>query len=266
MLQIYRNPVADFSQYRDVTYSHNNYGDTFADVYDEWYLDLDNIDDCTEFLIQLAAGGTVLELGVGTGRIAIPLAERGVEFGVTVVGIDSSANMLERLEAKQRGKDFRVQTVLGHMVQEMPDGPFSVVLLTYNTLFNLLSANEQGECLQKVAARLMPGGHLVVDCFVPASELPDSIASHVQRTMLNRVVLSEAIVDVIQQRVDGVFTEVRTDDRHIERPWSIRYSSVTDIDAMASSAGLHLEQRWCNYARDRFADESARHISGTDGS
>lgn len=244
-----------------MTYSHNNYGDIFADVYDEWYHDLDDIEDCTEFLIQLTAGGTVLELGVGTGRIAIPLAESGVEFGLTVVGIDSSTEMLERLEAKQRGKDFRVQTALGHMVRDMPTGPFSVVLLAYNTLFNLLSADEQGECLQKVAARLVPGGHLVVDCFVPASELPDSVASHVQRTMSNGVVLSEAIVNSAQQRVDGVFTEVLSDGGRIERPWSIKFASIAEIDAMASSAGLHLEQRWCNYARDRFTDESPRHIS-----
>ncbi|MHB1090268.1 MAG: hypothetical protein ACYC0U_04255, partial [Ilumatobacteraceae bacterium] len=85
--------------------------------------------------------------------------------------------------------------------------------------------------------------------------------SHVQRTTPNSVVLSEAVVNAAQQRVDGVFTEVFKDGRRIERPWSIRYSSVADIDAMAVSAGLHLEQRWCNYARDAFTEESARHVS-----
>lgn len=244
-----------------MTYSHNDYGDTFADVYDEWYQDLDAIDDCTKFLLPLATGGTVLELGVGTGRIAIPLATHGAAFGVSVVGIDSSAAMLERLEAKQHGNGARVHTILGHMVRDMPNGLFSVVLLAYNTLFNLLSADEQCECLCNIAARLAPDGHLVVDCFVPARELPDYISSHVQRTTPNSVVLSEATVNVVQQRVDGVFTEVCTDDKRIERPWSIRYSSVTDIDAMATSAGLSLEQRWCNYARATFTDESARHIS-----
>lgn len=244
-----------------MTHSDNSYGDTFADVYDEWYHDLDIIDDCTEFLIQLSAGGTVLELGVGTGRIAIPLAARGIEHGVGVVGIDSSVAMLERLEFKQRGKDFCVRAVLGHMVRDMPEGPFSVVLLAYNTLFNLLSAGEQFECLQKVAARLVPGGHLVVDCFVPASELPNSITSHVQRTIPNGVVLNEAVVNVTQQRVDGVFTEMLSNGSRVERPWSIRYSSIAEIDAMASSAGFILEQRWCDYARTSFTDESARHIS-----
>jgi len=244
-----------------VTYSHNTYGDSFADVYDEWYHDLDVVDDCTEFLTQLAAGGTVLELGVGTGRIAIPLAERGSTFGMSVVGIDSSIAMLERLEAKQRDNDVRVHTVHGHMVRDMPEGPFSVVLLAYNTLFNLLSADEQYECLRSAGAQLAPGGHVVVDCFVPAGELPRYIAPHVQRTTSSGIVMNEATVDAVQQRVDGVFTEVSNDGRRIERPWSIRYSSVADIDAMATWAGLNLEQRWSSYARDNFTDESVRHIS-----
>lgn len=244
-----------------MTYSHNTYGDAFADVYDEWYQDLDDIDHCTEFLVQLAERGTVLELGVGTGRIAIPLAARGAEVGVNVVGVDSSAAMLRSLEAKQGDGAARVHTVLGHMVREMPSGPFSLVLLAYNTLFNLLSADEQGECLSVATAQLAPGGHVVVDCFVPGTELPHYIAPHLQRTTPNGVVISEATVDAAQQRVDGVFTEVRNDGTRLERPWSIRYSTIADIDAMASAAGLHCEQRWCNYARDAFTNESARHIS-----
>jgi SAM-dependent methyltransferase len=243
-----------------VTYTHNTYGDDFADVYDEWYHDLDVIDDCIEFLLQLATGGTVLELGVGTGRIAIPLATQGAALGVSVIGIDSSVAMLERLETKQC-HGARVNAVLGHMVQDMPDGPFSVVLLAYNTLFNLLSADEQLECLCSVATRLAPGGHLVVDCFVPASELPNFIAPHVHRVTPTGVVISEAVVIADQQRVDGVFTEVFSDGRRVEHPWSIRYSSVADIDAMATAAELKCEQRWCNYGRDNFTYESARHIS-----
>jgi SAM-dependent methyltransferase len=244
-----------------VSYSHNTYGDYFADVYDEWYRDIDVIDDCIEFLIQLADGGRVLELGVGTGRIAIPLATRGSAFGMSVVGIDSSAAMVERLEAKQLNNDTRVLAVLGHMVREIPEGPFSVVLLAYNTLFNLLSADEQHECLHAASAQLALDGHVVVDCFVPGNELPHYIAPHLQRTIFGGVVMNEASIDVSQQLVDGVCTEVRHDGTRIERPWKIRYSSVTDIDSMASSAGLHCEQRWSNYARNIFTDESSRHIS-----
>ncbi len=140
-------------------YTDNGYGDAFADVYDEWYHDIDVIDDCTEFLLQLAAGGPVLELGVGTGRVAIPLATRGAEFGVRVIGIDSSEAMLKRLEAKQN-QGALVYAVQGHMVRDMPEGQFSVVLLAYNTLLNLLSAEEQLECLRRIESRLAPGGHM----------------------------------------------------------------------------------------------------------
>lgn len=243
-----------------MTYSHNTYGDDFADVYDEWYHDLDVIDDCVEFLLQLAPAGSILELGVGTGRIAIPLASRGAALGVSVTGVDSSAAMLSQLETKQH-QSARVQVVLGHMVSDMPTGSFSVVLLTYNTLFNLLSADEQLECLSVVATRLAPGGHLVVDCFVPASELPHFVAPHVHRVIPNGVVISEAVVFADQQRVDGVYTEVFNDGRRVEHPWQIRYASVTEIDAMATLAGLNCEQRWCDYGRNNFTDESIRHVS-----
>lgn len=242
-------------------YSHNTYGDAFANVYDEWYNDLDLIDDCIEFLLQLAAGGSVLELGVGTGRIAIPLAIRGAAFGLNVVGIDSSAAMLDRLEAKQLGVDALVETVRGHMVRDMPSGQFSVVLLAYNTLFNLLSAAEQLECLCRATMRLAPGGHVVVDSFVPAVELPDYIAPHAHRILANGVVTSEATVNEQEQLVDGTFIEELNDGTRIEHPWSIRYSSVDEIDSMALQAGLVCEQRWSSYAREIFDDESARHVS-----
>lgn len=242
-------------------YSDNTYGDAFANVYDEWYHDLDAIDDCTEFLLQLAADGSVLELGVGTGRIAIPLALRGAALGVRVVGIDSSTAMLEHLEAKQHGADARVEAVCGHMVRDMPVGQFSVVLLAYNTLFNLLSAAEQLECLKRATTRLAPGGHVVVDCFVPVSELPDYIARHAHRILANGIVTSEATVSAHEQLVDGMFVEVFNDGTRIEHPWTIRFSSINEIDAMASLAGLNCEQRWSSYGRDIFTDESSRHIS-----
>ena len=84
-------------------YSHNQYGDVFADIYDDWYHDLDNISDVVEFVLQLAENSAVLELGVGTGRLAIPIAQIGVARGVQVVGIDSSQAMLDELRAKPDG-------------------------------------------------------------------------------------------------------------------------------------------------------------------
>ncbi len=244
----------------DMIYSHNEYGDIFADVYDDWYHDLDDIDACVSALIELAERGTVLELGVGTGRIAVPLAIRGADAGIDVVGIDSSPLMLEQLLAKAP-PSAPIWAVLGHMVRDMPSGPFALILIAYNTLFNLLSAGEQRECLGAAAMRLAPGGHIVVDCFVPNNELPNYIEPFQQRTTPEGVVLSEATVDTAQQRIDGVFTEVRNDGSKTTRNWQVRYSGIEEIDAMADAAGLKCEQRWSDYEQHPFTKSSSRHIS-----
>ena len=244
----------------NMIYSHNEYGDVFADVYDDWYHDLDDIDVCVSALIELAESGTVLELGVGTGRIAVPLAIRGVEFGIDVVGIDSSPLMLEQLLAKAP-PNAPLWAVLGHMVRDMPSGPFALILIAYNTLFNLLGAGEQRESLAAAAMRLVPGGQIVVDCFVPNNELPNFIEPFQQRTSPESVVLSEATIDTDRQRIDGVLTEVRNDGSKTTRNWQVRYSSIDEIDAMAAAAGLKCEQRWSDYEQQPFTESSSRHIS-----
>lgn len=241
-------------------YSHNEYGDVFADVYDDWYHDLDDADACVSALIELAERGSVLELGVGTGRIAVPLAIRGADEGVAVVGIDSSPLMLEKLLAKAP-PSAPIWAVLGHMVRDMPSGPFTLILIAYNTLFNLLSADEQRECLAAAAIRLAPGGHIVVDCFVPNNELPNFIEPFQQRSTEDGVVFSEATIDTAQQRIDGVFTEARNDGSNSTRHWRVRYSDIEEIDAMADAAGLKCEQRWSDYEQRPFTESSSRHIS-----
>lgn len=241
-------------------YSHNEYGDVFADVYDDWYHDLDDTDACVSALIELAERGSVLELGVGTGRIAVPLAIRGADEGVAVVGIDSSPLMLEKLLAKAP-PSAPIWAVLGHMVRDMPSGPFALILIAYNTLFNLLSADEQRECFAAAAIRLAPGGHIVVDCFVPNNELPNFIEPFQQRATADGVVFSEATIDTAQQRIDGVFTEARNDGSHSTRKWRVRYSGIEEIDAMADAAGLKCEQRWSDYEQRPFTESSSRHIS-----
>ena len=182
-------------------YSNNQYGEVFADVYDDWYHDLDPVEDVVEFVRQLAEHTSVLELGVGTGRLAIPLTQSGLR----VVGIDSSPAMLAALSAKPDG--HLVETLLGHMVADMPDEQFGVVLLAYNTLFNLLTEPEQLECLVQSAQRLLPGAHVIVDCFVPSDHLPQTVAPHVVRTMGATSVFSEATIDEANQIMRGAFSE-----------------------------------------------------------
>ena len=239
-------------------YSDNPYGDNFADVYDEWYRDLDNIEAVVSFVLSLAENGSVYELGIGTGRLALPIAIAGESGGVVVSGIDSSHAMLNQLAAKPRAE--LVDAQLGHMVRDMAPGPFSVVLLAYNTLFNLLSAREQQQCLIRCSDSLAPGGHIIVDCFVPSPDMPEHSGPTPHRSSSRGYITSEVHVDKSQQLIDGVFIEV-VDEQTVRREWKVRYASTQEIDAMAVHAGLQLEQRWETYSQDPFTEYSRRHIS-----
>ena len=239
-------------------YSDNPYGDNFADIYDEWYRDLDNIDAVVSLVLSLAENGSVYELGIGTGRLALPVALAGEGSGVRVSGIDSSQAMLDQLSAKPDSELLDAQ--LGHMVRDMASGPFSVVLLAYNTLFNLLSAQEQQQCLLRCAASLAPGGHIIVDCFVPSQDMPEHSGPTPHRSSSRGYITSEVHVDKSQQLIDGVFIEV-VDEQAVRREWKVRYASTHEIDSMASAAGLQLEQRWETYSKDSFTEHSRRHIS-----
>jgi SAM-dependent methyltransferase len=237
-----------------VTYSDNRYGDVFAEVYDAWYHDLDDVDACVATIADLADDARVLELGVGTGRIAIPLAR-----SLRVVGIDNSAAMLEVLLAKCPSTATLTAT-LGHMVRDMPQGPFAVVLAAYNTLFNLLDAAEQQACLTVAASRLALGGHVIVDCFVPQLPMP-AVSTGTPLVRGDARVESTVRVDPNTQVMNGEFVETYPTGRIVRREWAIRYASPAEIDAMAAEAGLVCEQRWSSYARDPFDEHSMRHIS-----
>src|SRR5690606_36352662 len=123
-------------------YDDTTYGRAFADVYDAWYTGISDVDVTVAVLAELAGGGPVLELGVGTGRLAIPLAERLPHL--RVVGVDTSDEMLERLRARHCPATLEVRR--GDMVDGLPDGPFALVFVAYNTIFNLLSADRQQAC------------------------------------------------------------------------------------------------------------------------
>jgi SAM-dependent methyltransferase len=241
-----------------VEYSDNPYGDNFADIYDEWYRDLDNIDAVVSLVLSLAENGSVYELGIGTGRLALPIALAGKDSDVRVSGIDSSQAMLDQLSAKPDSE--LIDARLGHMVRDMAPGPFSVVLLAYNTLFNLLSAQEQQQCLLRCAASLAPGGHIIVDCFVPSPDMPEHSGPTPHRSSSRGYITSEVHVDKSQQLINGVFVEV-VEEKAVRREWKVRYASTQEIDAMASHAGLQLEQRWETYSKDQFSEHSRRHIS-----
>jgi len=238
-------------------YEPNTYGDTFADVYDEWYHDVSDIEATVDVVAELAAGRPVLELGVGTGRLALPLAARGVE----VHGIDASRAMLDRLMAKP-GADALTLT-LGDMADlEAPTpGYFGVVLVAFNTFFNLTSEAAQQRCLQRVADALAAPGNLAIEAFVPdvAPTRPEG-ALEVRSVELDRVRLTATWRDPADQTVAGQHIEI--DETGVRlRPWYLRYVTPGQLDAMAANVGLELLDRWSGWDRRPFDGGAHRHVS-----
>ena len=236
-------------------YDHSSYGDGMADVYDDWYAHISDVDATVATLTQLAKGGRVLELGVGTGRLAAPLAATGVE----VHGIDASDAMLRQIVDKPGGN--LVHSVLGDMVTDLPAGPFALVFVAYNTLFNLPSEELQRACLHAVASRLAPGGYFVVEAFVPDPAHDPASSVDVRSITADRVVLSLSTSDPSRQVAEGQYVDITEAGGVRLRPWSIRWSTIEQLDAMAAAADLDLAHRWADFDRSPFTADSPRHVS-----
>jgi SAM-dependent methyltransferase len=238
-------------------YDQRSYGDGFADVYDEWYADVTDVEATVARLVELAgSGGRVLELGVGTGRLAVPMADAGL----SVVGIDSSEVMLAKLA--ERDPDRHVEPILGDLLSDLPDGSFDAVLIAYNTIFNLLGNGEQQRLFQRVAQRLAPTGCFVVEAFVP-DFAPDDAATEVGvRSMaVDHVVLSVSVNRPDEQRAEGQFVQFSESGGVRLRPWSIRWATPAQLDEMAASANLALHTRFADMAGAAFAANSTQHVS-----
>jgi SAM-dependent methyltransferase len=230
------------------------YGDRWAGVYDEHHAEMDPA-PAVEFLAGLAGGGRVLELAIGTGRVALTLAGRGI----TVEGVDASEAMVERLRAKPGGE--LIPVVIGDMADVPVSGPFSVVFLVFNTLFGLLSQARQAECFRNVARVLGPGGVFVIECFVPDLARFDR-GQRVQARAVSEdsAVLELSRHDAAQQRV---FTQMVTFDgqgTHL-RPVALRYSWPSELDLMAQQASLRLRERYGGWDRQPYNSGSGGHVS-----
>ncbi|MEZ5178558.1 MAG: methyltransferase domain-containing protein [Acidimicrobiales bacterium] len=236
-------------------YDASTYGERFADVYDDWYAFRDDTPACVEAIAALAGGGAVLELGVGTGRLAIPLAARGL----AVTGVDTSPAMLERLAAKPGGD--AVTAVLGDMADPpVGDATFAVVFVAYNTLFNLVGDGEQQRCLANAAARLAPGGSLVIEAFVPDPDHAGNDGLTVREITADQVVLSISRSDPARQEVLGQFVDI-TEAGITLRPWHVRWSTPEQLDAMATAAGLALQRRAADWTGTPWTDDAPTHVS-----
>ena len=211
------------------------------------------VDPVVDFLVELAGSGRVLELGIGTGRIALPLAQRGVP----VHGIELSKAMVARLRAKPGGEDIGV--TIGDFATTTPDGTFSVAYLVFNTISNLTTQASQVACFRNVAAHLEPGGCFVIEVGVPELQrlAPGETirAFHVSET---RWGFDE--YDVARQGLTSHHFEIV--DGGVERSSiPFRYAWPSELDLMAQLAGMTLRERWGGWKREPFTSDSRKHVS-----
>ncbi|MCT2277114.1 class I SAM-dependent methyltransferase [Micromonospora chalcea] len=208
-----------------------------------------------DFLAPLADGGPVLELAVGTGRVALPLAARGL----TVEGVEASPEMVAHLRAKPGGADLPV--TIGDMADVPVAGPYRLVFLVFNTLFNLVSEERQAACLRNVARVLAPGGAFVIEAFVPDPADFDrdeqvqvwGVTEDSATIRLHRY--DRAAQTFVRQTVTFDAAGV-----HL-KPFAMRYAWPEQIDELAERAGLRLTERYADWDRSPFDADSRSHIS-----
>jgi len=236
-------------------YDESTYGDAIADVYDDWYGELFDVEATADLLAEVAGGGPVLELAIGTGRVALPLLHRGLDL----CGVDASERMVAKLRAKP-GAD-QIPVTMGNFADVPVEGPFSLIYLVFTTLFALPSQAEQIRCLKNVAARLTPTGSFVMDAFVPdPTRYRNHQAAATERVGVDHVLLDVSRHDPVEQRVDSSHVLITPQGVQLF-PVSIRYAWPAELDAMAMVAGLDLAHRWADYNRSPFTATSTRHVS-----
>ena len=236
-------------------YDAATYGDRIAEVYDEWFALPSDTEDTVGFLSELAGAGPVLELGIGTGRVALPLAQRGHE----VHGVDASEAMVEKLRAKAGGESIPVS--LGDFAELDVEGEFSLVYVVFNTFFALLSQEDQVRCFSNVSRRLREGGVFVIEAFVPDMTRWDrGQRIETRRVGDDGVVLDAAMHDPVGQRVASSHLVFSLQGVEMY-PARLRYAWPSELDLMARLAGLRLRERWGGWRREPFEASSIKHVS-----
>jgi SAM-dependent methyltransferase len=235
-------------------YGPSTYGDRIADVYDAWFHPPTDPGATVDFLAELAGSGPALELAIGTGRIALPLAARGVE----IRGIDASSAMVDKLREKPSGTD--IQVTMGDFTDVAVDGRFRLVFVVFNTLFALLTQDDQRRCVRNVADHLTDDGVFVVEAFVPDLARFDRgqrVQTH--RVEPGRLFIEASMHDPEHQRV-SVQLVVFEETGFLMFPVELRYIWPSELDLMAALAGLRLRERWGDWNREPFTGEG-KHVS-----
>ena len=232
------------------------FGERVAAFYDERSADASRpevVGPVVDVLAGFAGDGAALEFGIGTGRIAIPLAEAGVR----VAGIDDSEAMLSRLRAKREARD--IHSVLGDFATTRVDGEFSVAYLVFNTISNLVTQDAQVACFENAAAHLRTGGRFVVENNVPRLQsLPPG--QTVIPFRADREGFSFDVYDVVTQNFSSQHFYI-VDGKVEAFPVEFRYAWPAELDLMARIAGMRLEDRWAGWGREPFTALSPSHVS-----
>ena len=234
-------------------YDAATYGDRIAEVYDEWFAVPSDTEDTVAFLSGLAGPGPVLELGIGTGRVALPLAQIGHE----VRGLDASEAMVGKLRARTGD----IPVTIGDFAELDIEGEFSLVYVVFNTFFALLSQEDQVRCFSNVARHLGGEGVFVIEAFVPDLtrwNRDQRVEAH--RVGTDSVVLGVSMHNPVEQRVASNHLDVSGAGVKLY-PVRLRYAWPSELDLMARLAGLRLRERWGGWRREPFTASSARHVS-----
>lgn len=230
------------------------FGELNADDYDALH-DPGTTHEAVELIAEIAGTGKVLELAIGTGRVALPLAAKGIDIS----GIEASPLMVDLLRDKPGGADMPV--VIGDMADVAIDGPFDHVFLIFNTLFNLQTQEDQVRCFQNVAKRLKAGGTFLVETFVPdMTQFNQNQAVRAMHVDFGSVWLEAKMHDPVRQTIHH--QRVRITEAGVKLvPLPMRYAWPSELDLMAQLAGLKLRERWGGWDKSNFTADSKMHVS-----
>jgi SAM-dependent methyltransferase len=232
------------------------FGEEVAARYDDSVDELfrpDVLDATVDFLHGLAGDGAALELGIGTGRVALPLSRRGVP----VHGIDLSTAMVARLRAKQGAE--RIEVTMGDFSTATVDRSFRLAYLVFNTIMNLTTQDEQVACFRNVARHLEPGGCFVIEVMVPdLQRLPAGETIRPFAATSTRFGFDE--YDVANQGLVSHHYRIEA-DRMESTAYPFRYVWPAELDLMARLAGMRLRERWGGWRREPYTSDSRQHVS-----
>jgi SAM-dependent methyltransferase len=240
-------------------YTDATYGERWAEIYDSWHLPPGferEPDSAVALLRGLAQDGAALELGIGTGRVALPLAEAGVE----VHGLDVSEPMVAKLRAKPGGD---LPVTMSSMADFELGRRFRLIYVVFNTIWAVRTPDGQASCIRAVARHLEPGGAFVVEAFVPDPTRYDrGQRVGARQVESDLVVLEASLVDPDDpQQVSSTVVLLRAGEPVELYPVRIRYATIAELDRWAREAGLELAERWSDWDREPFDDRSVKHVS-----